>query len=281
MLFARSFYLSTYNLFFVFSYLFLAIGQGFCYTTSVVSLGYYFKKRLYFASGIAATGAGMGLMLFPPLIQMLIATYGLNKALLFLSGIGLQFCVLGSLIVPNQQESIAKRNTRESQLVSTESLNIGRNIFRNYSFDVYLLSLLFWNLAYAFLAQSLPLYSNFTGNSREEAAFLLSLTGFGSIFGRLLGGIAANDGQIDGIIFYFGPNGVFGLLSLLFPMYGKSYAGQAFYAVSFGLYSGSSISVQGPIVVRLVGVEMLAAGYGVLMFVTGIGSLIGPPFGGW
>lgn len=219
-------------------------------------------------------------MLFPPLIQMLIATYGLENALIFLSGMGLQLCVLGSLIAPNQQEATAKRNTRRLHLVSTESLNVGINIFRNYSFDIYLVSIFFWNLAYAFLAQSLPLYSNMTGSSREEAALLLSLTGAGSIFGRLLTGVATNDEHIDGIIFYFGSNGVFALISLIFPIYGKSYTAQTFYAVCFGLYTGSCIAVQGPIVIRLVGVELLAAGYGVLMFFTGIGALIGPPFGG-
>ncbi|XP_014783459.1 monocarboxylate transporter 9 [Octopus bimaculoides] len=256
------------------------IGHGFCYTLNVVGLGYYFKKRLYFAAGIATSGAGIAMVVFPPAIQRIFNYYQLQGGLMLISAICLHFSAFGLLIAPNQLEIKSKRHFKKQQYVTAEHIPQRPSIFRNLSFDFYIMSILWWNLAYTFIAQGLPYYSNSTGNSKYEAAFLMSIAGIGSICGRLLGGITANDSNVDSIVIYFGTSGVLGFGTLFFKTFAQTYLGQAVFSVCWGLYTGANISVQGPIVVRLLGVEQLPAGYGLLMFFTGIGSLIGPPIGG-
>ena len=56
-------------------------------------VGQYFQCHLSLATGIAASGTGFGLLVFPPLAKILIDTYNWKGALLILAGINLHCLV--------------------------------------------------------------------------------------------------------------------------------------------------------------------------------------------
>lgn len=89
---------SVEMLFFTFGII-ASLGLGFCYVTAVVSIAFWFDKKRTFATGIGASGTGIGTFLFAPLTQWLIDHgYGWRGTTLILAGVLLNFCVCGALM---------------------------------------------------------------------------------------------------------------------------------------------------------------------------------------
>ncbi|XP_037945334.1 uncharacterized protein LOC119677850 [Teleopsis dalmanni] len=74
------------------------LGLGIGYVTAVVSVAFWFDKKRTFATGIGASGTGIGTFLYAPLTQFLIDTYGWRGATLILAGTMLNTCVCGALM---------------------------------------------------------------------------------------------------------------------------------------------------------------------------------------
>lgn len=74
------------------------LGLGIGYVTAVVSIAFWFDKKRTFATGIAASGTGIGTFLYAPLTQCLIDSYGWRIATLILAGTMLNTCVCGALM---------------------------------------------------------------------------------------------------------------------------------------------------------------------------------------
>lgn len=74
------------------------IGLGIGYVTAVVSIAFWFEKKRTFATGIGASGTGIGTFLYAPFTQWLIDYYGWRGATLILAGTMLHTCVFGALM---------------------------------------------------------------------------------------------------------------------------------------------------------------------------------------
>ncbi|XP_011196604.2 uncharacterized protein LOC114803508 [Zeugodacus cucurbitae] len=74
------------------------LGLGIGYVTAVVSIAFWFDKKRTFATGIGASGTGIGTFLYAPLTQWLIDSYGWRGATLILAGTMLNTCVCGALM---------------------------------------------------------------------------------------------------------------------------------------------------------------------------------------
>lgn len=74
------------------------IGLGIGYVTAVVSIAFWFDKKRTFATGIGASGTGIGTFLYAPFTQWLIEYYGWRGATLILAGTMLHTCVFGALM---------------------------------------------------------------------------------------------------------------------------------------------------------------------------------------
>ena len=59
------------------------------HTSSFLVIAKYFHKRKPFATGILSAGAGMGLFVFAPLMQVLLDTFGLDNTFRLLAGLHL------------------------------------------------------------------------------------------------------------------------------------------------------------------------------------------------
>lgn len=70
------------------------------YLASSVVVMMYFEKRRSLATGLSESGAGIGTLIFAPLLQFLITEYGWRGSLLLLSAIVLNIVLCGALFRP-------------------------------------------------------------------------------------------------------------------------------------------------------------------------------------
>ncbi|XP_055626521.1 uncharacterized protein LOC129768720 isoform X2 [Toxorhynchites rutilus septentrionalis] len=74
------------------------LGLGVGYVTAVVSIAFWFDKKRTFATGIGASGTGIGTFLYAPLTQWLIENFGWRGTTLILAGTLANLCVMGALM---------------------------------------------------------------------------------------------------------------------------------------------------------------------------------------
>lgn len=92
--------------FFLFCHLFsllrssVAIGYGLSNSSFALALNSYFRVRLNRASGVAMTLAGIGPILYPPLIQYLLINYDVNGCMLIIGAIALHMLIAAVLLQP-------------------------------------------------------------------------------------------------------------------------------------------------------------------------------------
>lgn len=75
-------------------------GRSLVLTPSVIVVGLYFNKKRSLATGIATSGAGVGGMFMPPLLDVLYREFGFAGAMLITGGILLNVAIAGSLFRP-------------------------------------------------------------------------------------------------------------------------------------------------------------------------------------
>ncbi|XP_022088105.1 monocarboxylate transporter 12-B-like [Acanthaster planci] len=80
----------------------IGIGMGICYNSIVVVVAIYFKRRYKIAHALVYAGVGTGIMAVPPLLQLLLESYGWRGTLLVASGITANSIALSALFRPNR-----------------------------------------------------------------------------------------------------------------------------------------------------------------------------------
>lgn len=77
-----------------------AVGYGLSNSSFTLALTSYFRQHLNRASGVAMTLAGIGPILYPPLIQYLLDTYDFNGCMLIIGAIALHMLLAAVLLQP-------------------------------------------------------------------------------------------------------------------------------------------------------------------------------------
>ena len=85
------------------------------YLPAIVSVTLYFEKRRSLATGLSMCGSGIGTIIFPPLVEILVAEYGWKGAALIVAGLVLNCCIFGSLLRPLKKQQQRKRITDWSE----------------------------------------------------------------------------------------------------------------------------------------------------------------------
>ncbi|XP_070553720.1 monocarboxylate transporter 12-like isoform X2 [Ptychodera flava] len=98
-------------LFFTFSVL-IGTGIAVIYIPALSIVAEYFTDRYAFANGIAGVGAGVGFMIFPPLVETLIQVYGWHGTFLILAGLFANIFVCAMIMKPVAKTT--KANNKES-----------------------------------------------------------------------------------------------------------------------------------------------------------------------
>ncbi|XP_059620166.1 uncharacterized protein LOC132264105 [Phlebotomus argentipes] len=105
------------------------LGLGIGYVTAVVSIAFWFDKRRTFATGIGASGTGLGTFIYAPFTQWLIETFGWRGATLILAGTLFNICVCGCLmrdpdwlIEENRLESLSESASNNNSSVALDEI---------------------------------------------------------------------------------------------------------------------------------------------------------------
>ncbi|XP_046865854.1 uncharacterized protein LOC6652392 isoform X3 [Drosophila willistoni] len=97
------------------------LGLGIGYVTAVVSIAFWFDKKRSFATGIGASGTGIGTFVYARLTQYLIDSYGWRGAILILGGTMLNACVCGALM--RDPDWLIEENRLESRSQSVTTFS--------------------------------------------------------------------------------------------------------------------------------------------------------------
>ncbi|XP_060660360.1 uncharacterized protein LOC132794120 [Drosophila nasuta] len=97
------------------------LGLGIGYVTAVVSIAFWFDKKRSFATGIGASGTGIGTFVYARLTQYLIDSYGWRGATLILGGTMLNACVCGALM--RDPDWLIEENRLESRSQSVTTFS--------------------------------------------------------------------------------------------------------------------------------------------------------------
>ncbi|XP_055389272.1 uncharacterized protein LOC129618500 [Condylostylus longicornis] len=101
------------------------IGLGIGYVTAVVSITFWFDKKRTFATGIGASGTGIGTFIYAPFTAWLIEYYGWRGATLILAGTMLNSVVFGALMRDpdwlNEEDVLDSRCQSEITLLNCDT----------------------------------------------------------------------------------------------------------------------------------------------------------------
>ncbi|XP_062540995.1 monocarboxylate transporter 9 isoform X2 [Armigeres subalbatus] len=100
------------------------IGLGVGYVTAVVSVAFWFDKRRTFATGIGASGTGIGTFLYAPFTQYLIANFGWRGTTLILAGTIFNIVAMGALM--RDPDWLIEEN-KENKLQRSQSIQTFSN----------------------------------------------------------------------------------------------------------------------------------------------------------
>ncbi|XP_021373067.1 monocarboxylate transporter 12-B-like [Mizuhopecten yessoensis] len=254
------------------------VGAGIVYTATVVVVGLNFEEKRSMATGVAASGAGVGIFIFPPLFQLARSNYGDKGFFLIMACVALNISVFGCLCFPTTLEKnnqTCALNSSSKYLSRSKRICNRFHLFRHVPFLCICLSLLASHLGINLIYVHLTNYSISRGSTDIQASLLTSVIGFTGSLGRLCIGFTGNVDNIYNMVLYFGTFGMLGTATVLFQLYSATYTGQMIYAVLFGTYSGCCYVLLNSITPELVGVNNLALAIGIEMLFAGIGSLIG------
>lgn len=244
----------------------VGIGAGMTFIPSVAIVGTYFSTQRSTALGLAATGSGVGGIIYPVVLRRLIVQIGLPWAVRVMA-----FIMLGTLLI-----SVAVMKPRLPPRKSGPLINV--EALRDTVFGLWLVAAFF-----IFIGLYIPFfyveqYGLNLGMSKELSFYMLIIMNAGSIPGRVMPSIIADRiGNLSVMI----PSVLLTGILMLTWISVESQAGLIAISVFVGLTSGSIQAVLPATVAFLCpDLSKLGTNIGMTLFAAGLGLLIGSPVAG-
>ena len=191
-------------------------------------MGQFFKKKRAVANGIAFSGAAIGHLILPIVINLLMEQYGLKGTLLIMAALSANVCVAGALLRPvsayqrnpktkgyivydNKTQNVATCKERISEedvpvpnsKQKDDHWNLCKSLYKIYadlewsllkkwSFVLYGISCLLFITAAPTYFHMTPPNAEQIGHSKSQAAYMVSINGLGQLFGRFGIGFVAD-----------------------------------------------------------------------------------------
>jgi len=245
----------------------VGIGMGCLFIPSVAILSTYFTKKLAFATGIAASGSSLGGVLYPIILHKLIPKIGFPWAVRTIG-----FICLATLLVPNFCMKVRVLPAERRKIIDTTA-------FKSLPFMLFCIGafITFCGLYMPFFfLQTYAIANKIT--TEDFAFYLLSLLNAASIFGRIVPNFVADKlGPMNIIFPCASVSGIliFCLISI------HNLGGIVIFALLFGFFSGSLVSLPPTIIVRLTkDRRYIGTRLGMCFGFVAVGTLIGSPIGG-
>ncbi|XP_070555903.1 monocarboxylate transporter 3-like [Ptychodera flava] len=291
------FFLSYFAKSILFLYFSLGLCVGFGYgmmlTPGTGIFALFIKKRFAVANYIVALSGGVGVFIFPPMLQILIDDYGWRGTVLVFCAINAHLGIAAALF--RSRKTLAEDNKHVEEPVSTErgdgespTRNLRQlllicdcDLFTKHPAFVVFAASYFTGVGIGFFGAPSHLVARAEDQqlgSPDEIAFIVSLFGIASTAARLLLTLEAccqiNKQEIYNILFgiAFLLAGIANILSA----FATSYATYAAYAIVFGLMSGLWFGLFGVVLKASLNAELFVAGVGLSGLCIAVGGLIGP-----
>lgn len=259
---------------------FSGIAAGLGYSASVVAIGLNFKKRKDVCLGVTLSGMGAGIFAFAPLMEMAYAHYGATGFFITMATLSANIITFGMLYFPSKLEIWTHKQRQKTANAGDKAF--ARNLKMYYAAVIKKPIMLLAVATFAFcggtdlIFLNLPTIITLKGFTSKQAAFLVSLNGILSVFGRVFSGILSSFKRISEVWLYTCCLGIVAITTAVYPLTSKLLEGQIIYSSVLGLFYGSGYVLISPICSRLVDIEFLSAAIGFVLFWGGIGSFAGP-----
>jgi MFS transporter, OFA family, oxalate/formate antiporter len=260
----------------------VGLGIGCAYVPAVAAVQRWFVRRRGFASGLAVSGIGVGTLVAPPVVAILIEFLGWRGTYLALgiftlvAGVGLAFLIEddprkrglapdGEVMSPGVQPRPAAAPGVWSTVTSPRFIGLYAACF----ICAFGLFVPFVHLVPYALDRGIP---------QASAVLLIGAIGVGSTAGRfLLGDLADRLGRAFSFLIMFVGMG----LSFAIWLFAGSFWPLAIFALVFGVFYGGFVALAPAVVIDYFGAQNASTIIGILYTSVAFGTLIGPSAAGF
>ncbi|TFK31637.1 major facilitator superfamily domain-containing protein [Crucibulum laeve] len=248
----------------------MGLGQSLLFLPSVSIIGQHFKNRRALATGIAVSGASVGGIIWPIMLNKL------GQRAVFANGIRATASMTAALLL------IANLMVKTRPFVRPQGSQPHRPDFKSIvsdtAYTVSVASAFCISLGLFFPFFYLQLYAVDKGISKELAFYAVAILNSGSVMGRLLPNFFADK---------FGPyNMIIPCLAissiLAFSMFGiGDFPGVTVFGILYGFWSGSYVSLIPSLLAQLTtNMAEIGTRMGIAFSIAGVSLLIGTPIEG-
>jgi len=270
---------------------FLVIGIGSSLSFGVlptVVLTRWFRRDIGKANGVFATGAGLGGILVPVVVN-LVDKYGWQNVLLYVAGVYLVIGIPLAFVYINRPEDIGLVPDGKADSTAADKLKSARQDFGT-SIRQALRMRAFWyiNMASFFQMMVVSTISIFViphlthvGVERAQAGMVVSLFTFISLFTRIPFGILAD--KFNKKIVMAVTMGLFSIgMYAFFMIKGDSpFWLTLLFATGTGAAIGSIIALRAPLQIEYFGTRNFGVIFGVISIASTVGGVLSAPVAGW
>jgi MFS transporter, OFA family, oxalate/formate antiporter len=260
----------------------VGLGVGFSYIPVASAVQQWFVRRRGFASGLAASGIGIGTLVMPPFSTFLIQSLGWRGAYLVLGAIAIVVGAGAAWFIENDPNDRGLTPDGDPVPSGAQSLRpTGTSVveaIRSRRFiGLYVGCLICSFGAFVPYVHLVP-YALDRGIPQASAVLLLGAIGVGSTMGRfLLGGLADRLGR--------GPTLLAMLTGVAFALaiwaFSTQFWSLAVFAFVFGMFYGAFVALLPAVVVDYFGGSNAGSILGILSTSVALGTLIGPSAAGF
>ncbi|MBT7756539.1 MAG: MFS transporter [Rhodospirillaceae bacterium] len=252
----------------------LAFGMGFTFAPANAVLQRWFTYRRGLASGFASTGAGISILVLPPLVAVLIEAYDWRTAMRVVGILTLAAGCLTALMMGDPPNTTGRA---DAIVPSAERFSLKLALISR-GFVMLFLSSMFVCIGFFIPFVHLVPYAIDQGLGSGTGVYLLTVIGASSVIGRLLLSAASDRlGRRNSMAMMYLAMAV----SFLLWYGGGSIVVLTLFAVLYGVGSGGYVAMIAPIIAEYFGTEKIGSVLGCFMPNIAIGGFFGPFLAGY
>ncbi|WQF87083.1 Putative major facilitator superfamily, MFS transporter superfamily [Colletotrichum destructivum] len=258
----------------------VGLGAGCLYIPSVAIIPQWFARRRALATGVVATGSGLGGVVYPLIIQGLLPRVGFPWATRVIAFISLATNAFAFAVLRER-----KPGGLGTEMQRRRRVMLDLSAYRNVSFVVFSVAMFFNFLSFMapiYYLQQYSLTHGLAGQGTSDtsglAYYLVAILNAGSIFGRLFPAwLAGRYGPINVLL---GVSVSVATVALCWLGVSTG-AGSVAFALAYGFASGGLVSLPPTVVSTLVpDLSLHGTWLGMLSTTNAFGALAGPPIAG-
>lgn len=256
------------------------LGTSCVFSSSLVIISKYFKKRRSMATGIVMLGQGGGVLILGPLLQTMIDAYGWKTTYLIMAGVVPVLCLTGATYSPNVQSDETLEEAHGS--VAEEKRKgcyIDVSVWKEPKFVAVCVSASIMMFGHYVPQIHLVRYCEDIGITADAASRLFIYYGVASCVGRLVSGPLCDFEKVNTFYVYQVSELVVGTGILLITM-ATSYLHMAIFIVIYGLCDGIFITTLNVLLLSCVSPAKTPVSIGWEMQVSSFFLASGPPVAG-